>query len=135
MAGAAGRKRIPRVRRARRRRFYATAGVSRRWNMPVHLADSLIYQNSWGTADLRALFDDVPRTRSWLEILAVLAETQAEFDVIPRDAAHLVAPTCRTMELAEAFFEEVRLDFEATNHSTLGLIRVAQGPCPGASDD
>ena len=103
--------------------------------MPVHLTDSLIYQNSWGTAELRALFDDVPRTRSWLEILAVLAETQAEFDVIPRGAAQLVASTCRTIELDEAFFEEVRLDFEATNHSTLGLIRAVQRRCPGASGE
>src|SRR5216684_4289294 len=94
------------------------SGVSWRCIMPVHLTDSLMYQNSWGTAELRALFDDVPRTRCWLEILAVLAETQAEFDVIPRDAAQLVAATCRTIELDEAFFEEVRLDFEATNHST-----------------
>jgi adenylosuccinate lyase len=90
--------------------------------MPVHLTDSLIYQNSWGT-------------RSWLEILAVLAETQAEFDVIPRGAAQLVAATCRTIELDEAFFEEVRLDFEATNHSTLGLIRAVQRRCPGASGE
>jgi len=103
--------------------------------MPVHLTDSLIYQNSWGTAELRALFDDVPRTRSWLEILAVLAETQAEFDVIPRDAAQLVAATCRTIELDEAFFEEVRLDFEATNHSTLGLIRAVQRRCTGSSGE
>ena len=55
--------------------------------MPVHLIDSLIYQNSWGTPELRALFDDAPRTRAWLEILAVLAETQAEFNLIPPDAA------------------------------------------------
>ena len=55
--------------------------------MPVHLSDSLIYRNSWGTPELRALFDDVPRTRSWLHILAVLAETQAEFGLIPPDAA------------------------------------------------
>src|SRR5258708_15992791 len=135
MPAPPGRKGVERARRARRRRFYGTAGVSRRWNMPVHLADSLIYQNSWGTDELRALFDDVPRTRSWLEILAVLAETQAEFDVIPRDAAQLVASTCRTIELDEAFFEEVRLDFEATNHSTLGLIRAVQRRCPGASGE
>jgi Cobalamin-independent synthase, Catalytic domain len=32
---------------------------------------------------------------------------------IPRDAAQLVAATCRTIELDEAFFEEVRLDFLA----------------------
>lgn len=103
--------------------------------MPVHLTDSLIYQNSWGTPELRALFDDVPRTRSWLEILAVLAETQAEFGLIPQQAAQAVATTCRTVELDTAFFEEVREGFEATNHSTLGLIRALQRRCPGDSGE
>jgi adenylosuccinate lyase len=103
--------------------------------MPVHLTDSLIYQDSWGTPELRVLFDDVPRTRSWLEILAVLAETQAEFGLIPPGAAHLVATTCRTVELDVAFFEEVRIGFEATNHSTLGLIRALQRRCPGDSGE
>src|SRR5437588_11257462 len=91
--------------------------------MPVHLTDSLIYHNSWGTLELRALFDDVPRTRSWLEILAALAETQAEFALIPPEAALAIATTCRTVELDAIFFEDVREGFEATNHSTLGLIR------------
>ena len=103
--------------------------------MPVHLIDSLIYQNSWGTPELRALFDDAPRTRSWLEILAVLAETQAEFNLIPPDAAQAVATTCRTVELDVAFFEEVRAGFEATNHSTLGLIHALQRRCPGNSGE
>src|SRR2546427_13008937 len=88
-----------------------------RFVMPVHLTDSLIYRNSWGTPELRELFDDVPRTRSWLDILAVLAETQAEYGLIPLDAAQDVATTCRTVELNIAFFEEVRAGFEATNHS------------------
>jgi adenylosuccinate lyase len=99
------------------------------------MIDSLIYQNSWGTPEMRALFDDVPRTRSWLEILAVLAETQAEFGLIPPDAARNVAATCRTVELDNAFFEEVRAGFEATNHSTLGLIRALQRRCPGSSGE
>jgi adenylosuccinate lyase len=99
--------------------------------MPVHLSDSLIYRNSWGTEELRALFDDVPRTRTWLEILAVLAETQAEFGLIPPDAAQAIATTCRTTALDAAFFDEVRAGFEATNHSTLGLVRAIQRRCPG----
>src|SRR5947199_3542396 len=103
--------------------------------MPVHLIDSLIYQNSWGTPELRALFDDVPRTRSWLEILAALVQTQAEFGLIPPDAAQVVATTCRTVELDEAFFEEVRAGFEATNHSTLGLIRALKRRCPDNSGE
>ncbi len=103
--------------------------------MPVHMIDSLIYQNSWGTPEMRAIFDDVPRTRSWLEILAVLAETQGEFGLIPQDAAREVATICRSVELDTAFFEEVRASFEATNHSTLGLIRALQRRCPGDSGE
>ena len=103
--------------------------------MPVHLTDSLIYRNSWGTPELRELFDDLPRTRTWLEILAVLAETQAEFGLIPTGAAQAVATTCRTVELDAAFFEEVRDGFETTNHSTFGLIRALQRRCPGNSGE
>jgi adenylosuccinate lyase len=103
--------------------------------MPIHMTDSLIYQNSWGTAELRAIFDDVPRTRAWLEILAELAQTQAEFGLIPADAARIVETTCRTTELDTAFFEEVRAGFEATNHSTLGLIQALQRRCPGAAGE
>ncbi len=103
--------------------------------MTVHLIDSLIYQNSWGTPELRELFDEVSRTRSWLEILATLAETQAEFGLIPSEAAQAVATTCRTVELDTAFFEEVRAGFEATNHSTIGLIRALQQRIRGNSGE
>lgn len=94
------------------------------------MTDSLIYRGSWGTDELRAIFDDVPRTRAWIEILAVLAETQAEFGLIPPAPAAAVAATCRSTELDAAFFDEVRAGFEATNHSTLGLIRALQRRCP-----
>ncbi len=65
--------------------------------MPVHLSDSLIYRNSWGTDETRAIFDDEPRTRAWLEILAALAEAQAEVGLIPAEAARDVARACRTL--------------------------------------
>jgi len=103
--------------------------------MPVHISDSLIYRSSWGTEETRSIFDDVPRTRSWLEILAALAEAQSEVGLIPADAGRLIAETCRAVPLDEAFFNEVRQGFEATNHSTLGLIRAIQRRCPGDSGE
>ncbi|MEK9164218.1 MAG: adenylosuccinate lyase family protein [Chloroflexota bacterium] len=108
--------------------------------MPVHLSDSLIYRNSWGTDEARALFDDEPRTRAWLEILAALAEAQAEVGLIPAEAAREVARACRALSIVEGaldaeFFEEVRRGFEATNHSTLGLIQAVQRRCPGDSGE
>ena len=98
--------------------------------MPAHLLDSLIYRNSWGTEETRAIFDDEPRTRAWLDILAALAEAQAEVGLIPADAAREVAHACRTLPLDAEFFEEVRKGFEETNHSTLGLIKAVQRRCP-----
>lgn len=103
--------------------------------MPTHISDSLIYRNSWGAEETRALFDDEPRTRAWLEILAVLAESQAEIGLIPAAAAREVARACREIPLDAAFFEEVRKGFEATNHSTLGLIKAVQRRCPGDSGE
>ncbi len=108
--------------------------------MPAHLSDSLIYRNSWGTPETRALFDDEPRTRAWLEILAALAEAQAEVGLIPAEAAAHVAKACRALSEVEGaldaeFFEEVRKGFEATNHSTLGLIKAVQRRCPGNSGE
>jgi adenylosuccinate lyase len=103
--------------------------------MPVHIADSLIYRGSWGTDETRAIFDDEPRTRAWLEILACLAEAQAEVGLIPVEAAREVARTCRELPLDSVFFDEVRQGFEATNHSTLGLIQAVQRRCPDTSGE
>jgi adenylosuccinate lyase len=103
--------------------------------MPVHISDSLIYRGSWGTDETRAIFDDEPRTRAWLEILACLAEAQAEVGLIPAEAAHDVARACRDLPLDAAFFDEVRHGFEASNHSTLGLIQAVQRRSPGASGE
>ena len=103
--------------------------------MPSHISDSLIYRSSWGTDETRAIFDDVPRTRAWLEILAVLAESQAEVGLIPADDAQKVARACRETTLDAEFFEEVRKGFEETSHSTLGLIRAIQHRCPGSAGE
>ena len=103
--------------------------------MPSHISDSLIYRGSWGTEETRAIFDDEPRTRAWLEILAVLAESQAEVGLIPSDDAKKVARACRELTLDAEFFEEVRKGFEETNHTTLGLIRAVQSRCPEGSGE
>jgi adenylosuccinate lyase len=97
--------------------------------------DSAVYGGAWSTPELRALFDEVPRTRAWLEILAVLAETQAAYGLIPAHGAAGVAETCRSVDVDAAFLDEVRRGFEATNHSTLGFINAIAARCPGHSGE
>jgi adenylosuccinate lyase len=89
----------------------------------VTLADSLLYGHLWATDETRALFDDRGRTQAWLEILAALAQAQAELRIVPPAAADAIAARADVALLdLEAVGEETR----RTGHSTLGLIRVLQ---------
>lgn len=103
--------------------------------MSLHIADSSIFQNSWATPELRALFDDAALVAGWTEVMAVLAETQAEFGLIPADAAKGIAAGQRALVIDAAFLAEAREDFERTNHSLLGLIRAFQRRCPADSGE
>ena len=103
--------------------------------MSVHISDSLIFRNSWSTPELRELFDDAALVRGWIEVMVVLADAEAEFDLIPVAAAKRIAETCQDIQLDDAFFTEVREDFERTNHSLLGLIRALQRRCPDDSGE
>lgn len=96
--------------------------------MPIHMMDSLIYRRAWGTDEMRAIFDDVPRTQTWLEIIVALAQAQAEVGLIPAEAAGEIARVARVENLD---LDEVRQGYEETSHSTLGLIRVLQKACRG----
>ena len=103
--------------------------------MSLLFLDSDVYGNAWSTPELRAIFDERPRTRAWLEILAVLAETQAAFGLIPAADAESVARTCREIEPEPEFLDEVRRGFEASKHSTFGLIAAIARRCPAQSGE
>jgi adenylosuccinate lyase len=90
---------------------------------------SAVYGGAWATAEMRALFADVPRTRRWLELLALLAEVQAEHGIIPADAAQDIQATCQSIDLDASFLAECREGYEATAHSTAGLIAAVGRRC------
>ena len=52
--------------------------------MASQFMDSRIYGGAWGTPELRAIFDEEARVRAGWKSLAVLAETEGEFGLIPR---------------------------------------------------
>lgn len=103
--------------------------------MPVHIIDSTLFGNSWATPELRALFEDTALLKGWIEIMVVLAETQAEFGVIPATAAKQLAEVYHHLELDGPFLTEVRTGFEQSNHSLFGLIRALQRRSPGDSGE
>jgi adenylosuccinate lyase len=90
---------------------------------------SRIYGGAWSLPEMRALFDDIPRTQKWIEILAILAEVQAEHGVIPPDAAHDIRTTCASLRVDDDLLTECREGYEATAHSTTGLISAVARRC------
>lgn len=95
--------------------------------MAASMIDSVVFGNLWSKQSVKALFEEIPRTRAWLEIIAVLAEVEGEHELIPASAASAIAESCRRLEVDEAFLAEVRHGREESGHSMQGLIRAIQG--------
>ncbi|MGH3823377.1 MAG: class-II fumarase/aspartase family protein [Pseudonocardiaceae bacterium] len=88
--------------------------------MGAHLVDSLVYGHLWATPELHQLFDDHGRFQSWLEVLAALAEAQAEVGLVPAGAACAIRDHA---DVALLDLDRVGAATRSTGHSTLGLIR------------
>ncbi len=93
---------------------------------------SAIYGGAWATPAMRALFADGPRTKRWLELLALLAEVQADHGVIPKDAAQDIKATCRSIEIDAGFLAECQQGYDTTGHSMAGLIAAVARRCSGS---
>src|SRR5271154_4209300 len=66
-----------------------------------------------------ALLRTEERWQSWLEIEAALALTQADFGIIPRDAAEAISSACRIDHLD---LSRVRDGIARTSHPLMPLI-------------
>lgn len=91
--------------------------------MTAHLSDSAIYGHLWGTDETRSLLSDEGRLRSWLDLLADLADAQAEVGLVPREAAASIREAVTDWAPDPALVGALTRE---TGHSTLGLIRVLQ---------
>jgi adenylosuccinate lyase len=95
--------------------------------MSAHLVDSVLYGHLWSTPELHLLLDDEGRVQSWLEILAALAEAQAEVGLIPSQAAAAIR---KHADVGLLDLAQVGERTRATGHSTLGLIQCLQEVLP-----
>ena len=95
--------------------------------MSIHLSDSVVYGHLWATDEVRAILGEEARFRAWLDILATLAEAQAEVGLVPGSAAQLIREHAST---AEIDLDRIAAETRATGHSTLGLIRVLRATLP-----
>ncbi|MCE2527866.1 MAG: adenylosuccinate lyase family protein [Actinomycetia bacterium] len=95
--------------------------------MTIYLGDSTVYGHLWASDEGRDLLGEEARFASWLEILACLAEAQAQVGLVPQPAARTIRKHLDGMELD---LDRVGEGTRATGHSTLGLIRYLREELP-----
>ena len=100
--------------------------------MSSHLIDSRLFGRSWGTDEMRQLFDERSRTQRWLDVLVALAEAQAETGLIPGRPLAEIRRVCRVDRLD---FDRIREGYEETGHSFQGLLSEIARHCEDAAAD
>ena len=59
--------------------------------MASHVIDNLLLQNSFGTGEMRGIWDEKNRLQKQLDVERALAEAEGELNVIPKEAAATIA--------------------------------------------
>ena len=93
----------------------------------AHPADSAIVGHLWTTPEASALFSDAGRTQAWLQILAALAQAQADAGLIPTGAAAAIRAHA---DVALLDLDLVAEQTRRTGHSTMGLITALRAVLP-----
>lgn len=87
--------------------------------MASNMLDSVLFRDSFGTAEMRAVFDDKELIRKYVEVEIALAKAEAKCGVIPQEAAEEIARTCNADSLD---FDLLRHETEIVGYPILPLV-------------
>ncbi len=88
-----------------------------------HVVDSAFHRGGYSTAESRRIFCDVCRLQRWLDVEVALAMSQAELDMIPDEAATIIARAARIERLDLA---AISAGITTTGHSLVPLLRALE---------
>jgi 3-carboxy-cis,cis-muconate cycloisomerase len=94
--------------------------------MPVHVIDSRIFSDLYGTPKMRAVFDDAHLVQCWLDVEAALARAQAGLGIIPEAAAEKIS---RQASVDAIDFDALREGAELVGYPILPLVRQLAALC------
>jgi 3-carboxy-cis,cis-muconate cycloisomerase len=96
--------------------------------LPAHIIDSIFFKDLYGTAAMRAVFDDLSLLQKWLDVEVALAQAEAELGLIPAYAAAEIARRARAETLDT---QRIKALIDQTVHPIVPLIRVLAEACAG----
>lgn len=85
--------------------------------------DSAFHRGGYSTPESRRIFCDVCRLQRWLDIEVALAMCQAELDMIPYEAANIIARSAHIEHFDQA---AISAGIVTTGHSLVPLLRALQ---------
>ncbi|QYM93054.1 class-II fumarase/aspartase family protein [Dickeya zeae] len=87
--------------------------------MASNVLDSILFRDSFGTPEMRAIFDDHELIRKYVEVEIALAKAEARCGVIPQQAADEITKTCNADTLD---FDLLRHETEIVGYPILPLV-------------
>ncbi|MDZ4767422.1 MAG: adenylosuccinate lyase [Chloroflexota bacterium] len=96
--------------------------------MPAHVIDSLFFKDLFGTAPMRAVFDDIALLQKWLDYEAALARAEAAVGVIPPAAADAITRAARAENIDT---DAIKRGVDKTVHPLVALIWELSRQCDG----
>lgn len=94
--------------------------------MASSMIDSALYHNSYGTAEMREIFDDRTMVQNWFDIESALAQTQAKYGVIPQEAADEITLKGRAENMD---LEAIEAEINRVGHSLVPVLRYFETLC------
>ena len=94
--------------------------------MSATVFDSAMFRDAFGTAAMRALFDDDAVIARYVEVEVALAAAQAELGVIPQQAAQAIARLARPEAIDRA---KLKAETELVGYPIVGLVHQLAAMC------
>src|SRR5690606_8207003 len=94
--------------------------------MPVSVLESALFKDMFGTAAMRAVFDDAATVRRYVETEIALARVQGRLGVIPSQAAEAIAALA---DAASIDMEALRIETEIVGYPILPLVHQLSRMC------
>ncbi|KUO71563.1 MAG: adenylosuccinate lyase [Clostridia bacterium BRH_c25] len=94
--------------------------------MASNMVDSMLFKNVFSTKEMRDIFDDKRIIQNWLDIEVALAKTQAEFGIIPKEAAEEIEKKAKFENLD---IDEIEEGIRKIGHSLVPTLRNLEKIC------
>src|SRR5690242_2898574 len=88
--------------------------------------ESILFRDMFGTAAMRAVFDDRALIARYVEVEVALAKAEARAGVIPADAAEAIA---RTADAAKLDFERLERETQNVGYPILPVVAQLSKMC------